>query len=152
MKDDYLGEPTSFLDHVYLGCTQRKWRRSKDIVDDYRNMFESRISASAVEKQPVFPQHRMRIFPHGPMTWKVMQRSAWEDIANWRTKQLNSYTKSQTPCFDDLQFKEEEMGSVGELSTVCSQVVLKCLYLARIGRPDIWWSVKTTCPCNYKMD
>ena len=33
------------------------------------------------------------------------------------------------------------MGSVGELSTVCSQIVLKCLYLARIGRPDILWSV-----------
>ena len=32
-------------------------------------------------------------------------------------------------------------GSVGELSKVCSQIVLKCLYLARIGRPDILWSV-----------
>ena len=28
-----------------------------------------------------------------------------------------------------------------ELSHVCSQIVLKCLYLARIGRPDILWSV-----------
>ena len=33
------------------------------------------------------------------------------------------------------------MKSVGELSTTCSQIVLKCLYLARIGRPDILWSV-----------
>ena len=31
--------------------------------------------------------------------------------------------------------------SVGELSQVCSQIVLKCLHLARIGRPDILWSV-----------
>ena len=37
--------------------------------------------------------------------------------------------------------REEENGSVGELSTVCSQIVLKCLSLARIGRPDILWSV-----------
>ena len=29
----------------------------------------------------------------------------------------------------------------GELSNTCSQIVLKCLYLARIGRPDILWSV-----------
>ena len=42
---------------------------------------------------------------------------------------------------DDHQFKEEEMGSVGELSTVCSQIVLKCLFLARIGWPDVLWSV-----------
>ena len=33
------------------------------------------------------------------------------------------------------------MKSVGELSQVCSQIVLKCLYSARIGRPDILWSV-----------
>ena len=42
---------------------------------------------------------------------------------------------------DDRQFKEEEMGSVGELSKVCSQIVLKFLYLALIARPDILWSV-----------
>ena len=30
---------------------------------------------------------------------------------------------------------------MGKLSKVCSQIVLKCLYLARIGRPDIPWSV-----------
>ena len=40
-----LGEPSSFLDHVYLGCTQRQCEISKDIVDNYRTMFESRISA-----------------------------------------------------------------------------------------------------------
>ena len=30
---------------------------------------------------------------------------------------------------------------MGELSKVCSQIVLKFLYLARIGRPDFLWSV-----------
>ena len=49
-----LGEPTSFLDRVYLGCTQRQCEVSKDIVDNYRTMFESRISAGGVEKLP-FP-------------------------------------------------------------------------------------------------
>ena len=33
------------------------------------------------------------------------------------------------------------MKSVGELSQVCSSIFLKCLYLARIGRPEIPWSV-----------
>ena len=42
---------------------------------------------------------------------------------------------------DDHQFKQEEHEPVGELSPVCSQIVLKCLYLARIWRPDILWSV-----------
>ena len=42
---------------------------------------------------------------------------------------------------DDHQITGKEIGSVGELYTSCSQIVLKCLYLARIGRPDILWSV-----------
>ena len=47
VKDVDLGEPTSFLDHVYLGCTHRECQISKEIVDNYRNMFGSRISAGA---------------------------------------------------------------------------------------------------------
>ena len=49
MKDVDLGEPTSFLDHVYLGCTQRECPISNNIVANYRDMFESRISAGAKE-------------------------------------------------------------------------------------------------------
>ena len=69
-----------------------------------------------------------------------MQRSVWSDceLANRTTQQLY---KVSTPCIDDHHFKEEEMKSVGELPQVCSQIVLKCLYLARIGRPDILCSV-----------
>ena len=60
------------------------------------------------------------------------------ELANKTTQQLY---KVSTPCIDDHHFKEEEMKSVGELSHVCSQLVLKCLYLERIGRLDILWSV-----------
>ena len=60
------------------------------------------------------------------------------ELANKSTQQLY---RVSTPCIDDHHFKEEEMKSVGELSQVCSQIVLKCLYLARIGRLDILWSV-----------
>ena len=51
-KEVDLGEPTSFLNHVYLGCTQRQCEISKDVVDNYRTMFESIISAAATEKFP----------------------------------------------------------------------------------------------------
>ena len=60
------------------------------------------------------------------------------ELSNKTTQQLY---KVSTLCIDDHHFKEEELKSVGELSKVSSQIVLKCLYLARIGRPDIFWSV-----------
>ena len=51
-KEDDLGEATSFFDHENLGCTQRQCEISKDIVDNYRTMFESRTSAERGEKLP----------------------------------------------------------------------------------------------------
>ena len=114
MEDVDLGEPTPFLDHVYLGCSQRECQLSKNIVDNYRMMFESKISAGAIDKYQ-FPRHRMQIFPHGPVTGKVMQRSTWQDyeLTNKTTHQLY---KVSTSCMNDHQFKEGQMRSVGELS------------------------------------
>ena len=79
-KEVDLGEPTSFLDHVYLGCTQRKCPISKDIVDNYRTMFESRISAGGTEKLPY--SENFSYFLRGPMIWKVMPRNVWNDIVS----------------------------------------------------------------------
>ena len=50
MKEVDLGEPTSFLDHVYLGCIRRPCETNKDIVENYGTMLESRMSAGAKEK------------------------------------------------------------------------------------------------------
>ena len=58
------------------------------------------------------------------------------ELANRTNQQLY---KVSTHCTDDHRFKEEELKSVGELSQVCYQIVLKCLNLARIERPDILW-------------
>ena len=67
-------------------------------------------------------------------------QNALRDPANWQQKTEQLY-KVSSPCWDDHQFKKEEFESTGDLSDVCSQIVVKCLYLARIGRPDIPWSV-----------
>ena len=47
MKDVDFGEPTSFLDHVYLGCTQRECQ-IKIFRISIKVCFESRISAGAM--------------------------------------------------------------------------------------------------------
>ena len=131
-KEVDLGESTFFLDHAYLGCTQRQCEISNDIVDNYRTIFESRISAGGLEKLP-FPQN-LRISSwscdmEGPVKQCVER---YCEVANRTTQQLYKFS---APCIDDHHFKEEEMKSVGELSNVCSEIVLQCLHLARIGRP-----------------
>ena len=57
-------------------------------------------------------------------------------LANKNAEQLH---KVSTPCMDDHNFKKEEVDTVGELSKVCSNIVLKCLYLAHTDRPGILW-------------
>ena len=136
-KEVDLGEPTSFLDHEYLGCTQRQCEISKDIVDNYRTMFETRISAGAAEN---YHARKIWVCLRGLVTWKVMPRNVWNDIVSWQTRRLNNSTKYQLHALMK-DFKEEELKSVGELSKVCSQIVQKCFFLARLGRPDILWSV-----------
>ena len=66
-----------------------------------------------------------------------MQRNAWRDIAKLRIKQLSNCTESRRHAQMIINLEKKKNGSVGELSTVCSQIVLKCLFLARIGRLDI---------------
>ena len=50
---------------------KRQSEISKDIVDNYRTMFESRISEGATEKLPCSEN-----------LWKVMPRSVWNDIVS----------------------------------------------------------------------
>ena len=101
-------------------------------------MFESRISAGRVEKLP-FPQN-LRI-----SSWSCdMEGHAKKCVERYceLTNKFDTTTlQSIYSMHRDHHFKEEETKSVGELPQVCSQIVLKCLFLARIGRPDILWSV-----------
>ena len=101
-------------------------------------MFASRILAGRTENFS-FPQNRrisLWSYDMAGHAKKCVERYC--ELANKTTQQL---CKVSTPCIDDHHFKEEKMKFVGELSQVCSQIVLKCLYLARIGRLDILWSV-----------
>ena len=112
-KEVDLGEPTSFLDHVYLGCTQRQCKISKDIVDNYRTMFESRISAVRTEKQPYSENLRISSWSYDMAGHAKKCVERYCELANKTTQQLY---KVSTPCIDDHHFKEEELKSPGELS------------------------------------
>ena len=111
---------------------------SKDIVDNQRAMFESRIAAEGTEKLRYSENLRISSWSYDMEGHAKKCVERYCELANRTTQQLY---KVSTPCIDDHHFKEEEMKSVGELSNACSQIVLKCLYLARIGRLDVLWSV-----------
>ena len=122
-KEVDLGEPTSFVDHIKDAkilwtvtepCLNREFPRS-----ELKNSHTPRIF----------------VFLHG-LLWLVMQRSVWNDIVSWRTRRRNNSTKYRLLALMTIISKK-----VGELSQVCSSILLKCFFVPRIGRPDILWSV-----------
>ena len=98
IKEVDLGEPTSFLDHVYLGWTQRQCEISKDIVDNYRTMFESRTSAGATEKLPYSENLCISSWSYDIEGHAKKCVERYCEFANRTTQQLY---KVPTPCIDD---------------------------------------------------
>ena len=92
----------------------------------------------AKEKQPSLEKLSISAWSYDMESHAKKCVERYCELANKTTEQLY---KGSTPYIDDHQFKEEELKSVGELSDVCSQIVLKSLYWARNGRLDILWSV-----------
>ena len=94
-KEVDLGEPTSFQDHVHLGCTQRQCQISKDIVDNYRTMFESRISAGLVEKLRFTQNLRISSWSY---EMAGHSKKCVEQYCELATKRLNNSTKYPLPA------------------------------------------------------
>ena len=119
-KEVDLGEPTSFLDHVHLGCTQQQCEKSKDIVDNHRTVFEPRISVG-LEKLPFLQNLRISSLSYD-MAGHAKKRYC--ELAN---KTIQQFHKVSIPCIDDQHFKEEEIKSVSELSIMfsnCSEMLI----------------------------
>ena len=55
-----------------------------------------------------------------------------------------------TPCIDDHMLLETDFTHEGVLSIQAARIVLKALYVARMGRPDILWAVNSLARCVTK--
>ena len=114
-------------DHIISWpCTQRECKPNETIIEQYEKMFESRISAEANEKLPGWEKSQTKTvawsYDMEGHAQKCVER--YSELANKKVEQLY---KISSPCLDD-QVKQEELESIGEVSEVCSQIVLKCLY------------------------
>ena len=83
------------------------------------------------------PEHFCMVQRHGRSCQEVCVER-YCDLANETAEQLYEVS---IPCIVDYQSKEDELKSVAKLSRVIFANVLACVDLARVGRPDILWSV-----------
>ena len=106
-KKSDLGEPTSFLGQVFFGCTQRECQIGKEIVDNYRSMFESRISPEAMDKLPetkatgeTWCRNDIFMVPWHGRSCKEMRGK----ILRTCEKTTEQLYKVATPCMDHHHF------------------------------------------------
>ena len=93
--------------------------------------YDSQPSATTRKERPRCYQYKMT--GHAQ---QCVER--YLELAN---KGVESLKPVATPNIDDHCLAPEDFTATGELSSVCSRIVLKALYLARMNRLDILWSV-----------
>ena len=135
-----LTKPTSFLDHAYLGCTQRECKPNAMIIEECTQMFESRISAGATEKLPGWDKFHAKT-----VAWSCDMeghaRKCVERYCELANKKVEQIKKVQVLAWMIIYSDRKNLNQLENHQQNCSQIVLKCVYSARIGRPDILWSV-----------
>ena len=76
--------------------------------------------------------------------WSGRSSETWvERYFELAKKDVSNLQEVATPGARDHQIFPEAFEMNGELSAVSAQMVLSSLYLERIGRPDLLWSVNT---------
>ena len=138
-KEVDLGEPTSFLDHENLGLHSKTMWNKQRYCGQLRNHVW--IANFSGEIREITISLKIFVFPHGLMTWLVMQRSVWNDIVSWRTRRLNS-TKYQLHALTTTTSKKKKRNLLENCQIHALKLFWTDYYLARIGRPDILWSGK----------
>ena len=134
---------TSFLDHVYLGCTQRECNPNEDSVSQHRDEF-----LLPQLKNYQGGRNLTQKLSCGPATWKAMRKRAWRGIVNWQTKRRGNCTQFQRLAW----MITTTWRRTWKQSENCPQMVVNCLYLALIGRLDILMVRKQACSRSHKMD
>jgi hypothetical protein len=61
------------------------------------------------------------------------------EITGMRQEKLR---KVSTPCLPENQATDEELAHEGEMHAFAARILMKCLWLSRLARPDISFAVQ----------
>ena len=124
-KEADLGEPTFVRDHVFLGCTQRQCKISKDIVENYRSC----------------------VFLHGLVILEGHAKKCVEWFCELARRTIQYLYKVSTPCIDDHHFKEERLENSPKYH-------LKLFWNVCGSYWKTWYSMgsEQICTIDHKMD
>ena len=152
-----LEPPVPVGGNVYLGCGQHEISPPKELIDKKREMFSSIFDKKSVlthktaEETEIQKILEIKFVPPKQVPSKKTRAYQYEmgghaqqcvdRYLELAERSASSFKQVATPCIDDHQLSPEEMVTKDALSAVAAKIVLKVLYLARVGRMDLLWSV-----------
>ena len=131
-------------DQICLKCTQRQAKVNEQAVQSKTERFRRFMTTGGSDGKDLAnesnPSRKIAAWGHD-MTGHAQK--CVERYCDFAEKDVPSVQSVATPCVDDHLIPPEDFEVQGELSDVCAQIVLKCLYLAGIGWPDLFRSGST---------
>ena len=152
MKDVDLGETTSFPWTCLFGLHSTRMQNKQRYCGQLQKyVWIQNVRCGGIEKY-LNQRNRKQTFPHGPMTWKVMQRNAVErycELANKTTQQLY---KSRNSMYWRSSIQRRR-------NRICWRIVKymlsNCSEMSVFG--SSWWTwylvvCEQACACYHKMN
>ena len=148
-----LDPPTPMIGNTYLGCGQVDATAEPRMVAARSTLFHAANTSAKLgpDEQPQTKAVAGATKPRGyayDMKGHVKQ-SIDRYLELSRTPRA-SLTKVCTPCIDDHMLQDSDFITEGVLALEAARIVLKSLYVARMGRPDLLWSVNSLARCVTK--
>ena len=139
-KEVNLEDPTPLIDPLYLGCTERDAKVDPQAVQSKTELFKKLTTTKEADEKDETNEN---------ICWKRSLLGAHDTEGHAEkcvdrychlAKNVSSFQQVATPCMYDHLIPLEDYETTGELFAARAQIVLKCMYLARIGGPDlVWW-------------
>ena len=71
-----------------------------------------------------------------------MQKALWIFFCEMTSTVKEKLRAVTTPCLPESNMTDDELAKVGELSSISSRILMRCLWLSRLARPDIAFAVQ----------
>ena len=131
-------------DQICLVCTQKEAKVNEQAVQSKTERFRRFMTTRGSDgNDPANESNASRRIAAWSHDMSGHAQKCVEIYCQFPKKDVPSLQSMATSCVDDHLILPEDFEVQGELSDVCAQIVLTCLYLPEIGRPDLIWSVCT---------
>jgi len=140
-----LDPPVPLDGNVYLGCGQHDVSVPVELVSEkqqlYDRLYGDNVIVDDVNQSSVSTRNsniQIKAYEYSMTGYAEQCVETYLEVADVSESSLKL---AETPCMDGHQTPSEDFEAKGLLYPVAARIVRKVLFLARVNRPDLIWTV-----------